>query len=160
MMSEPEPEAPSSWSPESSGIAEGFLRKIRKKGNPSWDRTNALGVKPEWKHPDLHYRWVEDDSDRIWNREQMGYVMANPESGGGLMGEFRSDAPGSTPKKREMVLMVNSRENVQRYQTEVDKRTDHTVLHTAQANSEAFAKMQRESGMTNGPGLKTRLVIE
>lgn len=143
--------------------ADALIQKVRKKGRPSWQRFDALSIKNEWKHPNLKYRWVEMDPMKIYKREQMGYVLANPESGGQLDG-IRANDPlggqlGTTPTARDLVLMVADREVETEYNKEIAKRTDHTVLGMKTNRQEEFDKLGREHGIA-GAQLRTRMVIE
>ena len=144
-------------------IVDSLLHKVRKKGRPSWQAFDALSIKDEWKDKRLKYRWVDMDPMKIYKREQMGYVLANPESGGALSGTRASDplgnTIGSTPTARDLVLMVADASIEEEYGKEIARRTDHTVLGMKSNRQDEFEKLGREHGIT-GARLNTRMVIE
>ena len=144
-------------------VVDSLLQKVRKKGRPSWQAFDALSIKEEWKDPRLKYRWVDMDPMKIYKREQMGYVLANPESGGGLSGQRAADPQGNhigtTPTARDLVLMVADVSIEEEHTREIAKRTDHTVLGMKANRQDEFDKLGREHGIT-GARLNTRMVIE
>lgn len=143
-------------------VADALVQKVRKKGRASWQRFDALSIKDEWKDKRLKYRWVDMDPMKIYKREQMGYVLANPESGGGLPGKQidpQGNHLGTTPTARDLVLMVADASMEDEYNKEIARRTDHTVLGMKANREDDFAKLGREHGIT-GAQLRTRMVIE
>lgn len=145
-------------------VADALVQKVRKKGRASWQRRfDALSIKDEWKDKRLKYRWVDMDPMKVYKREQMGYVLANPESGGAINGARPSDplgnSLGSTPTARDLVLMVADASIEDEYNKEIARRTDHTVMGMKANRDDDFAKLGREHGIA-GAQLRTRMVIE